>query len=233
MNLYRVVSEELSVVVPVLDTGEGPREYGCIAATVAARTAVRAKWLAWETDRGPLSFKTYTGYAGDMPHFEAALVYEGVDFPEGVYELPPPACYRCGADGDPGTGRPCCGAPAAAGEDRLPGDRYVYVFRQLDDPGREPGVAWRAELHTDDDSPPFPLAAAYLSDFRAAPVPLGMIVDYVWVPDHLRRRGHATRLIRACERRWPGLTLTGPISEAGEGLIAKMTGGTGRDPHSR
>jgi GNAT superfamily N-acetyltransferase len=99
-------------------------------------------------------------------------------------------------------------------------DAIVATFGQHDAPGRRPGIGWRAELHEPDSELPFPLAVAWLSDYRTAG--LGVVVDFILVPDHLRRRGYATRLIRECRDRWPDLALTDAISAEGKGLLRSL-----------
>jgi hypothetical protein len=89
MNLYRVISEELSVVVPILDDGTGPTEEGCIACLIAAESAPSAKWAAWKTDIGRQSFGTFCGDAREMPKFTAKLVAKGMDIPAGDYSRNP------------------------------------------------------------------------------------------------------------------------------------------------
>jgi hypothetical protein len=101
------------------------------------------------------------------------------------------------------------------------------VFYQIDPPGRLPGVCWIASLYDYGDQPPFPLAVAWLTDLRGTdgsdPIGLGVSLDFILVPDHLRRAGHATALIQACEERWGGsLWLTDAISPEGEGLLANI-----------
>jgi len=94
------------------------------------------------------------------------------------------------------------------------------TFEQCDPPGRRAGICWRAELYDADGVLTYPVAIAYLTDFRGAG--LGVIVDFTLVPDHLRRLGYATRLLRECEARWPDLGLTDAISDAGEGLLDSL-----------
>lgn len=103
------------------------------------------------------------------------------------------------------------------------GDEPLTVWaRQCDPPGRMPGVAWVVELHTAGDVPPYPVATAYLSDFRR---PLaGVCLDFILVPDDFRRQGYAEALVRACKRLWPGLWLTDPISPEGEALVNSLEG---------
>lgn len=94
-------------------------------------------------------------------------------------------------------------------------------FVQLDPPGRVPGLCWQASLHAEDDNPPYPLAIAWLTDFRGGGVPgLGVSLDFILVPDHCRRMGYATALVAACRDRWgEALWLTDAISESGKGLL--------------
>lgn len=101
----------------------------------------------------------------------------------------------------------------------------VATFRPLDPPppGRMPGICWVAELCDPSGNTPYPLAVAWLSDFRR--VGPGVILDFILVPDHLRRRGHATALIAACRERWPDLLLTDAVSPAGDGLLASLEDG--------
>jgi hypothetical protein len=89
MNLYRVISEELSVTVPILDDGTGPQEYGCIAHLVAAEYGIDAAVAAWKTDQGRNTFKSFTGDLIDMPKFTCELVAEGLDIPAGIYSGDP------------------------------------------------------------------------------------------------------------------------------------------------
>jgi GNAT superfamily N-acetyltransferase len=99
-------------------------------------------------------------------------------------------------------------------------------FRQIDGPPRwMDGIHWQAELHDDEAGAlgelPYPVAVAWLTDFRGTAMDC-VLMDFVLVPDHFRRRGYATKLIGACAERWPELRLTEAISEAGEGLLAKV-----------
>jgi len=100
----------------------------------------------------------------------------------------------------------------------------MILFRQLNDPIPPdwiPGLHWQVEYHDDACDCSYPLGIAWVS----APLPSdygNANVDYVQVADHERRKGIATALIAACRERWPGLWLTDAISEAGEGLLAKV-----------
>jgi len=79
MNLYQVISEELSTVIPVLDYGEGPLEYYHIAEIVAAETRGQAKWIAWKSDED-----SFEGNICDMPKFSVHLIKKNVNDPKGV-----------------------------------------------------------------------------------------------------------------------------------------------------
>lgn len=99
------------------------------------------------------------------------------------------------------------------------------LFRQIDGgPGWTAGLHWQAELHDPDDHDerPYPVAIAWITDYpRDSPVG-GPGLDYILVPDHLRRRGYATRLIAMCRIRFPGLWLTDGISHEGEALLRSL-----------
>ena len=95
----------------------------------------------------------------------------------------------------------------------------VAHFTQVDAPGRRPGVRWMAELVDPTGWHTSPYAVAWLTDARPA---LGMSLDFILVPDDCRRRGYATKLVRACLERWPDLVPTGPISPEGEALAASL-----------
>lgn len=62
-DLYLVVSEELSEVIPILDDGSGPLEYYKIVVLVSTSSRGKAKWLAWQTD------KSFDYDIRDMPKF--------------------------------------------------------------------------------------------------------------------------------------------------------------------
>lgn len=99
------------------------------------------------------------------------------------------------------------------------------LFSQVDAPGITPGFRWVCELVDADtfESCTVPCAVAWVRDFGVCQFPpFPAILDFVMVPDHLRRKGHATTLIRACEARWPGLVLTDAIGPEGEGLLESL-----------
>ena len=106
---------------------------------------------------------------------------------------------------------------------------YRIIVRQIDGgPGWQPGIHWQAEFHDPAAGVlgglPYPCAVAWLTDYTESPIKLGLTwsLDYILVPDQLRRRGYATRLIRACQVIFPGLELTEPINAMGDGLIASL-----------
>lgn len=81
MNLYKVISEELSFKVPILDDGTGPEEPYRIAQLVLARSHRGAEWAAWKTDKG-----SWTGDPRDKPVFRTKLLVKDV---EGIEDSPP------------------------------------------------------------------------------------------------------------------------------------------------
>jgi GNAT superfamily N-acetyltransferase len=108
-----------------------------------------------------------------------------------------------------------------------PLDREVIVFRHLGaqvGPGCTPGWWWVAELY---DDRPFPHGQAWVM-VVPPDVPdrskysTTVEIFYVQVADASRRRGVATRLVRAIRERWPEAKLTPPISKAGQRLHAKF-----------
>jgi hypothetical protein len=96
----------------------------------------------------------------------------------------------------------------------------IFRVHQIDLPGRRNGVCWQAMLF-DGPGQAYPCAIAWLSDYRYVAVPLGMVLDFIVVPDKLRRKGYAAQLVQRCRARWPELVLTDPISEAGAGLVER------------
>ena len=102
---------------------------------------------------------------------------------------------------------------------------YFAIFRQVDGaPLRMDGVPWQAELWERGCERSYPLAMAWLSDYRGSLVMNSVVLDFILVPDLERRRGYATRLITECEKRWPSLVLTDPISPEGTALTLSLYG---------
>jgi hypothetical protein len=79
LNLYRVISEELTATVPILDDGSGPEEDYRIAELVVAGNAARARWTAWRNDRD-----SFTGNIIDIPKFSVRLKVHDVDLAPGL-----------------------------------------------------------------------------------------------------------------------------------------------------
>jgi hypothetical protein len=98
------------------------------------------------------------------------------------------------------------------------------VVHQHPRPGPRGEVRWIAELYPAGAAAPCPVAVAWLTDLRPM---VGMVLDFILVPDPYRRRGHASRLIRGCRERWPDLELGEATAEAGAGLLAAIEGDGG------
>jgi GNAT superfamily N-acetyltransferase len=95
------------------------------------------------------------------------------------------------------------------------------LFRNLGDnvpAGWVAGSAWQIEYYPDAGDRGFPQGVAWVKDLGEA----GTFITYVLVADDKRRQGIATKLIRACRERWPGLWLTEVCSEAGTALVKKL-----------
>lgn len=77
MNLYEVVSEQLSTIEPVPGFyGQGPTVYYQIFAFVVAETAAQAKYAAWKSDP-----ESCTGDMRDMPRFSVKKLRANLDVP--------------------------------------------------------------------------------------------------------------------------------------------------------
>jgi hypothetical protein len=100
-----------------------------------------------------------------------------------------------------------------------------FNFRKIDIPGMKSGIHWQTCLYDPSAGAmgelPYPVAIAWLTDFTDTPLAC-MMMDFILVPDHFRRRGYATALIKACRTRWPNLELTEAISESGEELLRSL-----------
>jgi hypothetical protein len=81
MNLYRVISEELGVTIPILDDGSGPEEPYRIAHLVAAESPAAAKWAAWKSDR-----HSFEDDPREMPKFSVYKVKTNIDLTAGFYD---------------------------------------------------------------------------------------------------------------------------------------------------
>lgn len=84
----------------------------------------------------------------------------------------------------------------------------------------------RAELYDHsggDGDMLFPVATAYLSDYRKiANTGLGVLLCFILVPDQHRRKGYAKRLILELNEKFPDLLLTDAISPLGEYLVKSL-----------
>jgi hypothetical protein len=81
MRAWAVLSEVLSVTIPILDDGTGPEEDYAIAQIVVAESRSKAIWMAWKTDKD-----SYNGDARDMPRFRAKMVPGEFDGPSRVID---------------------------------------------------------------------------------------------------------------------------------------------------
>ncbi len=86
---YLVVSEEYGEVVPVLDYGQGPMEYGCDVWEGEAQNKSDAKTLAWAHWRKTHA-KCLQNNRADNRHPMSGVKVEG----------PFPPCGRCGKFND-------------------------------------------------------------------------------------------------------------------------------------
>ena len=94
----------------------------------------------------------------------------------------------------------------------------MIVFRQVDEPYPDAGIHWNVECFDDDPrQQQFPIGTAYVVALRGAAQ-----VQFVLVADQWRHRGVAKALVAACKERWPNLMYTGPMDEAGEGLLRSV-----------
>ena len=67
-----------------------------------------------------------------------------------------------------------------------------------------------------------PFAAAWLTDARRGPMGL-VYLDFVMVPDFLRRRGRATELVRRLRDHYgDALAVSEPVTAVGEALFAGL-----------
>jgi len=110
--------------------------------------------------------------------------------------------------------------------------RLHFVFRQLNDPvpaGWAPGVHWQVEAYPTNADVGHPLGICWISDQSVRRPPdwrgdeFPPSIDYVLVADPYRRKGIATRLVQACQERWPDLDIGEASSEAGQALLESLT----------
>ena len=80
---------------------------------------------------------------------------------------------------------------------------------------------WRVEVVTPGDEAFYPMAVAYVNRYSKN----GLIVlQLVVTPEHLRRKGYAKVLLRACQQRWPTIDLGDAITPEGAALLKTMHG---------
>ena len=81
---------------------------------------------------------------------------------------------------------------------------------------------WHLEYYEDfaEDGTPhrrrgFPVGIAFVIEVDGS----GAQLNFVFVADQWRGRGYGKELLLAAQARWPGLTWTGAMDEAGAGLL--------------
>ncbi len=106
-------------------------------------------------------------------------------------------------------------------EKRFGDKKFSMLISGQDSPGRVPGVGLVASLYEGEDRA-FPGAVAWLSDYRGTDWPV-VVVDFVMVPDHLRRHGLATCLLLMLDDHFGRCVVyTDAISNSGQRLIDKI-----------
>ena len=83
-----------------------------------------------------------------------------------------------------------------------------------------PGVHWRVECYADTGDLPFPVGTAWVSDYN--PHQELVSLDFILVPDHMRRKGIARILMNAIKQRWPKIHVTDAISASGLSFLFAM-----------
>jgi GNAT superfamily N-acetyltransferase len=76
---------------------------------------------------------------------------------------------------------------------------------------------WYVEYWDDDNDSDFPLATAYVWEYQDGKERKAEL-SFIFTVDHERRQGIGTKLVRECEKRWPDIRLTDPISDGGHAL---------------
>lgn len=102
----------------------------------------------------------------------------------------------------------------------------VFDGMQIDPPGRAPGVCWMCGLYDKSGFLTHPVAVAYVTNYSQT---IGAVLDFVFVPDMLRRKGYAKALIKRCMEFWPGLIITDGVTEAGDRLVHEIASDLTRD----
>ena len=101
-------------------------------------------------------------------------------------------------------------------------DSEQIIFRQINDnlPRYwQPGENWFVEYHARDSGYPLGMAVVHVPPAGCdRPDP---IMNYLFVCDHVRRRGIGSRIIVACEERWPGIEMSS-VTDAGNDLLVSL-----------
>ena len=77
---------------------------------------------------------------------------------------------------------------------------------------------WYVELWDSQKAYGYPLGSAIVTRHPEPPP----MLYYIEVRERFRRQGVATRLVQACERRWPNISLSEPVTHAGEAFLASI-----------
>lgn len=110
----------------------------------------------------------------------------------------------------------CAGPSESFGEKPKPGLEAKIVFREIRQHG--PVTYWHVEAYSPEGNQ-FPVGTAYVKSIEENQFAQ---LDFILVADHWRRQGFGTRLTRAIRERWPNAVSTGPIDNAGKGLLQSI-----------
>ena len=83
---------------------------------------------------------------------------------------------------------------------------------------RSQDIMWYVEYWSDDECSDFPTSTAYVWEYQDGDERKAELC-FVLTADQERRKGIATKLLAECEKRWPGIRLTDPISNEGKALM--------------
>ena len=89
---------------------------------------------------------------------------------------------------------------------------------------RSPDVMWYVEYWDEDECSDFPTGTAYVWEYQDGDDRKAELC-FVLTADQKRRTGIATKLLKECEERWPGIKLTEPITTGGTRLRASFEKG--------
>lgn len=79
---------------------------------------------------------------------------------------------------------------------------------------RSPDIMWYVEYWDDDECSDFPIGTAYVWEYQDGQERKAQL-SFMLIADHERRKGIATKLLADCQKRWPGIHRTDPISDSG------------------